>query len=124
MARYDHGGGCPCGLEKICDCGMARSVQHSNRRFKAMALKRENVARAHQLVDTLATMEGLAEDWTKTFGCNILTMSRTIGCLPDTPTLHVDVRMENSIRKAIIEEYNQRAYEARKELRDLGVVGI
>lgn len=20
MAKYDHGGGCPCGLQKVCDC--------------------------------------------------------------------------------------------------------
>lgn len=22
MAKYDHGGGCPCGLQKECDCGL------------------------------------------------------------------------------------------------------
>jgi hypothetical protein len=21
MAKFDHGGGCPCGLQKVCDCG-------------------------------------------------------------------------------------------------------
>lgn len=23
MAKYDHGGGCPCGLQRECDCGVA-----------------------------------------------------------------------------------------------------
>ncbi len=42
MAKYDHGGGCPCGLQKVCDCEVLQEpVKKYKETFSAVSVVKE-----------------------------------------------------------------------------------